>query len=308
MAKGYSAEDIPDLAGKTFVVTGANSGIGLEASLVLAGRGADLVMACRSPERAKGAVDRIRQAHPSAKIEARSLDLASLSSVRAFAEKLMADRPHVDVLINNAGIMAIPRTLTADGFEMQLGTNHLGHFALTGLLLPALTAAKSARVVSVASVAHRMGTIRFDDLMGERRYEKWDAYGQSKLANLLFTFELARRFAKRHPAAKSIACHPGYSATNLQSVGPTMEKSWTGGIFTTGNTIVAQSAAMGALPTLRAACDPDAASGDYFGPRGLFELWGHPVKVGTARKARDEAAAQRLWERSIELTKVDYLG
>ncbi len=307
MAEGYSASDVPDLSGRTFVVTGANSGIGLEAALVLAGRSADVVLACRSAEKAKSAVDRIRAAHPSARVEVRSLDLASLASIRAFAEGLVAERPTIDVLINNAGIMAIPRTLTADGFEMQLGTNHLGHFALTGLLLPALARAQRGRVVSVASVAHRMGKIRFDDLMGERRYEKWDAYGQSKLANLLFTFELGRRLAKHHPTMTSVACHPGYSATNLQSVGPSMERSWTGGIFTTGNMIVAQSAAMGALPTLRAACDPEAASGDYYGPRGLLELWGHPVKVKTARAARDETVARRLWERSAELTEVDYL-
>jgi NAD(P)-dependent dehydrogenase (short-subunit alcohol dehydrogenase family) len=170
-----------------------------------------------------------------------------------------------------------------------------------------MAAAKDARVVNVASQAHRMGKMRFDDLMGERRYEKWDAYGQSKLANLLFTFELGRRLAKHHPSVRSIACHPGYSATNLQSVGPAMEKSWTGGIFSTGNRIVAQSAAMGALPTLRAACDPEAANGDYYGPRGLFELWGYPAKVDTTRAARDEASAKQLWDRSVELTKIDYL-
>jgi NAD(P)-dependent dehydrogenase (short-subunit alcohol dehydrogenase family) len=307
MAKGYTAADVPDLSGKTIVVTGANSGIGLEASLVLAGRGAQLVMACRSAEKAKGAVERIKAAHPSANVEVRSLDLASLASIRAFAAQLVKDRPAIDVLINNAGIMAIPRTLTSDGFEMQIGTNHLGHFALTGLLLPALGAAKSARVVSVSSQVHRMGKIRFDDLMGERRYDKWDAYSQSKLANLLFTFELVRRLEKKHPGVKALACHPGYSATNLQSVGPTMERSWTGGIFSTGNAVMAQSAAMGALPTIRAACDPEAAAGDYYGPRGLFELWGYPTKVSTTRGAKDESVARQLWDRSIELTQVDYL-
>ncbi len=307
MSMGYSAADVPDLTGKTFVVTGANSGIGLEACMVLAGRGADLVMACRSAEKAKSAVERIERAHPSAKVVVRSLDLASLASIRAFATSLLAERPRIDVLINNAGIMAIPRTLTTDGFEMQLGTNHLGHFALTGLLLTALAAVEKARVVNVASQAHRMGKMNFDDLMGERRYSKWDSYGQSKLANLLFTFELGRRLAKQHPSIASIACHPGYSATNLQSVGPTMEKSWTGGIFTTGNVILAQSAAMGALPTIRAACDPSAASGDYYGPRGLFELWGYPTKVSSTRAARDVAAATELWDRSVDLTGVDYL-
>lgn len=303
----WSTSDIPDQSGKVFVVTGANSGIGLEAAEVLAGKGAQVVMACRSADKAKSAADRVKAKHPRAGLDVRSLDLASLTSIRSFAEAVLEDYPAIDVLTNNAGIMAIPRTLTADGFEMQLGTNHLGHFALTGLLLPALAKAKRARIVTVSSAVHQGGNIRFDDLMGERSYEKWAAYAQSKLANLLFMYELDRRLPRAHPTIASLSCHPGYAATNLQSVGPRMERSWTAAIFDTGNALVAQSAAAGALPTLRAATDPSARSGEYYGPRGPLGLWGAPVLDTTAKRSRDEAIARRLWERSAELTGVRYL-
>jgi NAD(P)-dependent dehydrogenase (short-subunit alcohol dehydrogenase family) len=303
----WSLRDIPDLSGKVFVVTGSNSGIGLEAAEALAGRGAKVVMACRSTAKAKDGCDRIRAKHAGADIDVRALDLSSLASVRSFAEGLAKDHPTIDTLINNAGIMAVPRALTADGFEMQLGTNHLGHFALTGLLLPALAKAKSARVVTVSSSVHRGGTIAWDDLMGERRYDKWGAYMQSKLANLLFTLELERRLQKVHPTIRSLSCHPGYAATNLQTVGPKLEQSWTARIFETGNAIVAQSAAAGALPTLRAATDPGARGGEFYGPRGPFALWGAPVVEKPAARTRDEAEARRLWERSMELTGVRYL-
>jgi NAD(P)-dependent dehydrogenase (short-subunit alcohol dehydrogenase family) len=304
---GWNISDIPDLSGQTFIVTGANSGIGLEAVIALAGKGAHVVMACRSADKAKGAADLVRKTHPSAKLDVRSLDLSSLASVRAFAETMQKEHASIDVLVNNAGVMAIPRTLTADGFEMQLGTNHLGHFALTGLLLPLLAKATRARVVTVSSGVHHGGVMRWDDLMGERRYEKWAAYMQSKLANQLFMLELGRRLAKAHPAIASLSCHPGYAATNLQSVGPKMEKSWTGAIFEAGNLVLAQSAASGALPTLRAATDPSASGGEYYGPRGPFGGWGAPVVARIARRARDEADAKRLWERSEELTSVRYL-
>jgi len=303
----WSIRDIPDLSGRVFVVTGSNSGIGLEAADALAGAGAHVIMACRSAGKAKDAEARIRSHHPRAKIDVRSLDLSSLASIRAFADAITQEHPTIDVLVNNAGIMAIPRALTADGFEMQFGTNHLGHFALTGLLLPALARAKSARVVTVSSTVHRMGTLRFDDLMGERAYDKWSAYCQSKLANLSFTHELHRRLPKHHAAIASLSCHPGYAATNLQTVGPKIERSWTGRIFETGNTLVAQSAASGALPTLRAATDPNARSGDFYGPRGPLALWGAPVIEKPAARSRDEAVGKRLWERSMELTQVRYL-
>ena len=302
----WSVRDIPDLSGRVFVVTGANSGIGLEAAEALAGKGAHVVMACRSIDKAGGAAERVRAKHPDASLEVRALDLASLSSVRAFAEALMDAHPKIDVLVNNAGIMAIPRSVTADGFEMQLGTNHLGHFALTGRLMPALARAPSARVVTVSSSVHRGGRIRFDDLMGEQRYEKWAAYMQSKLANLLFMHELHRRMEGARKSIASLSCHPGYAATNLQSVGPKLERSWTGAIYETGNAIVAQSAAAGALPTLRAATDPGARSAEFYGPRGPLALWGAPVVEKPSASARDEATARRLWERSVELTGVEY--
>ena len=303
----WSIADIPDQRGKVFVVTGANSGIGLEAVIALAGRGAHVVMACRSPNKATEAEARVKKAHVGAKLDVRSLDLSSLASIRAFADGLSKEHASIDVLINNAGVMAIPRTRTADGFEMQFGTNHLGHFALTGLLLPALTQPKIARIVTVSSSVHQGGAMRWDDLMGEQRYDKWGAYMQSKLANLLFTYELERRLGKTHPTIASLSCHPGYAATNLQGVGPKMERSWMGAIFETGNVLVAQSAASGALPTLRAATDPSARGGEYYGPRGLGGLWGAPVVASTSRRSRDEADAKRLWDRSIELTGVSYL-
>jgi NAD(P)-dependent dehydrogenase (short-subunit alcohol dehydrogenase family) len=304
---GWSIADIPDQSGKTFVVTGANSGIGLEAVIALAGKGAHVVMACRSADKAKGAVDRVTKTHPSAKLAVRSLDLSSLASVRAFAETMQKEHAAIDVLVNNAGVMAIPRTLTADGFEMQLGTNHLGHFALTGLVLPLLAKARRARVVTVSSSVHHGGSMHWDDLMGERRYDKWSAYMQSKLCNQLFMYELGRRLAAPHPSIESLSCHPGYAATNLQSVGPKMEKSWTGAIFETGNAVFAQSAASGALPTLRAATDPSAKGGEYYGPRGPGGLWGAPVVARTSGRSRNETDAKRLWNRSMDLTGVRYL-
>ena len=312
MAKRWTASDVPDQSGKTFVITGSNSGIGYEAALVLAQRGAEVILACRSQEKGQKALEQLRAGAPGAKAKLMKLDLSSLASVRAFADQVKSEHGRIDALINNAGLMAIPRATTADGFEMQLGTNHLGHFALTGLLFGRLLETGSARVVNVASQAHRMGKINFADLMGEKRYEKWSAYGQSKLANLLFTFELQRRIEKKWPSATpvaALACHPGYSATELQGKGPELEKSaFNAFIMKVGNGILAQSAAMGALPTLRAACDPDAKSGEYYGPAGIGEMAGPPVKVGCTTAARDPETAKKLWERSVELTKVDFGG
>lgn len=312
MAKHWTAGDVPEQTGKTFVITGSNSGIGYEAALVLAQRGAEVILACRSQDKGQKALEQLRAAAPEAKAKLMKLDLSSLASVRGFADQVRSEHGRIDALINNAGLMAIPRATTEDGFEMQLGTNHLGHFALTGLLFGRLLESGGARVVNVASQAHRMGRIRFDDLMGERRYEKWSAYGQSKLANLLFTFELQRRVEKKWPSAApvaALACHPGYSATELQGKGPELEKSaFNAMIMKIGNGILAQSAAMGALPTLRAACDPDARSGEYYGPAGIGEMAGPPVKVGCTAAARDPEVAKKLWERSVELTKVDFGG
>jgi NAD(P)-dependent dehydrogenase (short-subunit alcohol dehydrogenase family) len=303
----WTAADLPDLAGKTIVVTGANSGIGYEAALELARAHATVVLACRRLEGANAAADQIRGAAPGAAVEVMALDLASLASVRAFADAFKLAHPTLDVLVNNAGVMALPYRKTADGFEMQFGTNHLGHFALTGLLLDQLLAAGSARVVTVSSTAHRLGKIRFDDLNWERGYRKWYAYGQSKLANLLFMFELNRKAQRAGVKLTSVACHPGYAATNLQAAGPRMAGAslmeWGTAV---ANRIFAQNAAMGALPTLYAAAAPGVKGGDYFGPEGFQEMWGSPAKVSCGAAAHDEAVAARLWSVSEELTGVRY--
>lgn len=299
-----------DMRGKRVVITGANSGLGLETVRALAARGASIVMACRNADKAKAAVDNVRAETPSADLTVRALDLSSLSSIAAFADGLKAELPCIDVLINNAGIMAIPRALTADGFEMQLGTNHLGHFALTGALLPLLEAAPAPRIVNVASTAHRMGKLDFDDLMGERRYGAWSAYGQSKLANLVFTYELERRLRAAGKRTIALAAHPGYASTELQGVAPRLEgsslKAW---VMDLGNRLFAQSAAQGALPQIHAATAPDVKGGEYYGPDGFMEMAGTRVKRCTSIPAsHDPAAQQRLWEMSKALTRVDFGG
>lgn len=304
--KGFSTADVPDQTGKVFVVTGANSGIGLEATRVLVDRGAHVIMACRSLDKAGAAVDLIRANHPDARLEVRELDLADLASVRAFADGVLAAHARIDVLVNNAGIMAIPRSETKDGFEMQLGTNHLGHFALTGLLLSRLVESGPSRVVTVSSTAHRMGKMDFGDLMSEKSYGDWTAYGQSKLANLLFAFELNRRLKAAKEPVKSIAVHPGYSATNLQHVGPQVSgNKLMGGLMKVANKVVAQPAEQGCLPTLRAATDPSVEGGTYWGPGGFMEIAGPPVQVDASDRAKNIGDAKRLWEISIDLTGVD---
>jgi NAD(P)-dependent dehydrogenase (short-subunit alcohol dehydrogenase family) len=303
----WTAADLPDLAGKTIAVTGANSGIGYEAALALACAHATVVLACRRLESANAAAEQIRRGAPGAVVEVIELDLASLDSVRACAEAFKHAHRTLDVLVNNAGVMALPYRKTADGFEMQFGTNHLGHFALTGLLLDQLLAADGARVVTVSSTAHRIGKIRFDDLNWEHGYRKWYAYGQSKLANLLFMLELDRKVRRAGIKLTSVACHPGYAATNLQAAGPRMSGAalmeWGTAV---ANRFFAQSAAMGALPTLYAAAAPEVNGGDYFGPGGFQEMWGSPAKVSCSAAARDEAVAARLWSASEELTQVRY--
>lgn len=305
--KPWTADDIPALAGKTVVVTGGNSGIGFEAARQMARKGAHVILACRDTGRAADALEQIRTLHPSASVEAMQLDLASLESVHRFARDFAAKSVPLDVLCNNAGVMAIPRRTTAEGFEMQIGTNHLGHFALTGLLLEPLLAAPAARVVNVSSTAHKPGRIDFDDLQGERSYRKWMAYAQSKLANLLFTYELQRRLDAAGARAISVACHPGYSATNLQAVGPQMSGSRIAArLMDLGNRFFSQPAAMGALPTLYAATSPDARGGDYIGPDGFMENYGHPRKTSSTARSHDRAVATRLWEVSEQLTSVRY--
>lgn len=304
---GWTTADIPSLAGKTILVTGANSGLGYETALAFAAKGAHVVLACRDQAKGRAAEAAIRGAHPAASTSLLALDLASLADIRRAADAVRAAHPRLDLLVNNAGVMALPYRRTADGFEMQIGTNHLGHFALTGLLLDSLLATPGARVVTVSSGFHRLGKIRFDDLQSERSYSKWPAYGQSKVANLLFAYELQRKLAAKGVDTISVAAHPGYAATNLQTVGPRMEGSalvaW---ISELGNKLFAQSAAAGALPSLYAATMPDVRGGDYFGPNGLGEMWGTPKKCESNAHSRDAAVAAQLWSMSEALTGVRY--
>lgn len=305
--KTWTADDIPDLSGKTIVVTGGNSGIGYEAALEFARKHADVILACRDLGKARTAAARIAASAPGAKVGVMELDLSNLASVRGFADAFHLERRALHVLCNNAGVMAIPYRQTADGFEMQFGTNHLGHFALTGLLLDVLLATEGARVVNIASGAHRFGSIRFDDLQWKNGYRKWRAYGQSKLANLLFTFEMQRKMEAAGKKLLCVACHPGYAATNLQAVGPKMSGSSVMEYLSeAGNRLFAQSAAMGAWPTEYAAAAPGVHGGDYVGPDGFGEFRGHPAVVGCSAAAQDAAAAARLWEVSEQLTNVRF--
>ncbi len=303
MARKWTSADIPEQRGRIVVVTGANSGLGLIDSRELARAGARVVMACRNTQKGEDAARRIRGEVPSADVDVVALDLADLSSARAFASQIEGEYDHVDLLINNAGVMAPPRRVTKDGFESQFGTNHLGHFALTGLLLGRLLAAPEPRVVTESSGAHRIGRINFDDLQGERRYIRWLAYGQSKLANLMFAFELQRRVTEAGTSLRSMAAHPGYARTNLQFAAPPPHER---ALMAVTNLLLAQSGEMGALPTLYAATAPDLPGGSFIGPDGLAEQRGYPHVVSAAGKAYDEAAWRRLWEISEELTGVRY--
>ncbi len=304
MAARWVAADMPDQNGRVAVVTGANSGLGLATARELAQASATVVMACRSSARGEEAAAQIRSAVPAAALEVEALDLADLGSVREFAARTAGAHQRLDLLINNAGIMAAPRRLTKQGFESQFGTNHLGHFALTGLLLRALLKAPAPRVVTVSSHLHRKGTMNFDDLQGERKYSPWGAYGQSKLANLMFCFELQRRAVEAGSSLLSLAAHPGYAATNLQFAAT--DRFYEKAVGWIGNRLFAQSADMGALPTLYAATVPELPGGTYIGPGGRSEQRGYPKVVSAARKAYDEADWRRLWVLSEELTGVHY--
>ncbi len=301
----WTADRIPDQSGRTAVVTGANSGLGLVTARELARAGAAVVLACRNLDKGRQALAEIQAVAPNgASPRLEELDLSDLGSVTAFADRLGGGQTSLDLLINNAGVMAPPRRLTVDGFESQLGTNHLGHFALTGRLLGLLSAAPAPRVVTLSSLAHRMGTLKFSDLQREHGYNNWLAYGQSKLANLMFALELQRRAAAAGSRLESMAAHPGYSATNLQTAGPNrFYEKWFGVI---GNLVFAQSADRGALPTLFAATEPDLPGGTFVGPDGIGESRGHPHIVTGSKRAYDEAVAARLWEVSQQLTGVSY--
>lgn len=301
----WSSRDIPRLSGQTALVTGANSGIGYETALGLATAGALVVLACRDQTKGAEALDSLRRMAPAAQVELSSLDLADQTSVHDFAARFNAGHEGLDILVNNAGVMAIPRRETSDGFEMQFGTNHLGHFALTGLLLESLLARPYPRVVTISSEVARIGRIKFDDLQNIHHYRKWGAYAQSKLANQLFTLELDRRSTNR--GIVSVAAHPGYAATNLQGVGPKMSGSRIKKTLADiENLVFAQSAAMGALPTLYAATAPAVTGAQYFGPDSLFGMRGYPKQVSFVRAAQNQETAKRLWDVSEELTGVHF--
>jgi NAD(P)-dependent dehydrogenase (short-subunit alcohol dehydrogenase family) len=297
---------VPDQTGRTALITGANSGLGLRTATRLAQAGATVIMACRNPDKATTALDEVQQAAPDATVSTLPLDLASLVSVREAAERVLAEHDRLDLLINNAGVMAIPRSSTVDGFETQFATNHLGHFALTARLIDLVMTSPHSRVVNVSSTAHKMGRMRFDDLMGEQRYERWSAYGQSKLANLLFTFELQRRLTAAGSGTIAVAAHPGWAATHLQTSG----RGVTGGpwlaVNELANRVFAQSDAMGALPTVHAATSADVIAGGFYGPDGPFEVRGMPTQVDPSGRAKDAGAARELWDRSEELTGVRF--
>jgi NAD(P)-dependent dehydrogenase (short-subunit alcohol dehydrogenase family) len=298
MAK-WTAADIADQTGRVAVITGANTGLGYEIATALAAHGAHVVLAVRNLDKGKDAALLIGRRYPSSSVALQELDLTSLESVRAAAAQLRSDHDRIDLLINNAGVMFTSESTTKDGFELQFGTNHLGHFALTGLLLDRLLGAPGSRVVAVSSTAHRSGRIRFDDLQWRRGYSAVGAYAQSKLANLLFTYELQRRLADTKTIA--VAAHPGVSKTELDR----NTSAWRR-LLTNTSGLIAQDAAMGALPTLRAATDVGVAGGQYFGPGGLGHVRGYPKVVTSSRRSHDVEARKRLWTVSEELTGVVY--
>jgi NAD(P)-dependent dehydrogenase (short-subunit alcohol dehydrogenase family) len=305
---GWTTDSIPNQSGQTVIVTGANSGLGFEASKALAGKGAHVVMACRSVERGEDASESIREEYPAASLSVRELDLADLASVRSFVEMFTDEYGSLDVLCNNAGVMAIPRQETADGFEMQFGVNHLGHFALTGLLLDTLESTSGeTRVVTHSSGVHERGRIDFDDLHWEDSYDKWGAYAQSKLANLLFAYELDRRLEAADASVLSTACHPGYAATNLQRRGPEQTGSRVRlAAMKAANAVLAQSAAEGALPLLYAATEDGIEGREYVGPGGFMNMRGRPEIQESNERSRDEETAERLWTVSEEQTGIEY--
>jgi NAD(P)-dependent dehydrogenase (short-subunit alcohol dehydrogenase family) len=303
----WTAADVPDQSGRTAVVTGASGGLGLETAEVLAGHGAAVVLAGRDLGKTERAADRIRSAAAGASVLVVHLDLASLASVGEAAGQIRAACPSLDLLINNAGVMAIPREVTEDGFERTLATNHLGHFALTGLLLGRMLDTPGSRVVTVSSNGHRMGdgVMHFEDLQLTRGYKPWPAYYQSKLANLLFTYELQRRLTEAGAGTIALAAHPGNARTDLWRHSR-LDQALYRPMLRPLTFWFAQSAHMGALATLRAATDPAAGGGEYYGPPGRPQFTGYPVRVDSSARSRDEAAAARLWTVSEELTGVSY--
>jgi NAD(P)-dependent dehydrogenase (short-subunit alcohol dehydrogenase family) len=306
---GWNAQDVPDQSGRTAVVTGANSGLGYVSARELARKGARVVLACRSEARGAGAVNRLMAEVPGADVEFIRLDLGELDSVREFASVFERAHGRLDLLLNNAGVMALPLGRTADGFETQFGVNHLGHFALTGLLFPVIAETPGARIVTVSSMVHALSGLDLDDLNSEHgSYRKWIAYARSKTANLLFTHELARRLSGAGSDAVAAAAHPGYASTNLQTAGPRLEgRKGAERLMGIGNRVFAQSAEAGALPTLYAATAPGVRPDTFVGPS--FAMWrGSPAMSWRARWTRDDTKAERLWTASERLTGVTFEG
>lgn len=294
MKDAWNTSRIKDLSGKVAVVTGANIGLGYETSYALAKNNCEVILACRSEEKAKFAMEKIRRDYPNSKLHFLKLDLFSLGSVKNFSKSFKLKFKRLDLLINNAGIMGPPLALTHDGFESQLGVNHLGHFALTGQLLDIITSTDDSRVINLSSLAHQWGDIHFSDLHFSRKYSKTKAYGQSKLACLMFSYELDLLFKEKGVSSKSIAAHPGISVTNLTKYLPKFMQSI--------SKVISQPASEGALPTLRAACDESLVGGEYLGPSGFKEFKGHPVIVKSSKKSRNREASKKLWEVSENLT------
>jgi NAD(P)-dependent dehydrogenase (short-subunit alcohol dehydrogenase family) len=294
----WTSDDVPGQQGRLAVVTGANTGLGFETARVLAAHGASVVLAVRDTEKGKRAAARIADATPGADVMVQPLDLTSLDSIRAAAGELRATYPRIDLLINNAGVAFTPRQITRDGFELQFGTNHLGHFAFTGLLLEQMLPVPGSRVVTVSSTAHRIqAQINFDDLQSQRSYSRAGAYSQSKLANLMFTYELQRRLSGAGTTI-AVAAHPGLAATELTRNSPAIAAVLV--------RVISQKATMGALPVLRAATDPGVLGGQYYGPRGFFGTGGYPKLAHSSRQSHDTAIQRRLWTVSEELTGVTF--
>jgi NAD(P)-dependent dehydrogenase (short-subunit alcohol dehydrogenase family) len=305
-ASPWTAQDVGDQRGRIAVITGANSGLGFETARVLAEHGATVVLAGRDPGRTSAAADRLRSAFPDAELQTAELDLASLESVRKAAADLTARFPRLNLLINNAGVMMPPYGLTKDGYERQFGTNHLGHFAFTGLLMPSLLAGPGSRVVTVSSNGHRVGRMNFADLQSSQHYQKFAAYGRSKLANLMFTYELERRLKAAGAQTVAVAAHPGTARTDLARHMSGVSRGAMDPRFGLLNSWWVQDGAMGALPILRAATDPAAIGGTYYGPGGPFQLTGYPIVVRSSSRSLNKEAQRRLWAESEQLTQISY--
>jgi len=306
MSSGWSTNDMPSQQGKIALITGANSGIGFEAAKALAEKGAHVIMACRNPQKANEAMETLRREVPNADITFLQMDLASQSSVKAAVETFKKDHAQLDLLINNAGVMWLPKSDTEDGYEMQFGTNHLGHFTLTGLLLDTLTSTPDSRIVTVSSLGHYTGKIHFDDIKLDKRYGKHKSYAQAKLANLMFAYELDRKLKAAGKSTRSIAVHPGGSSTNLATPGFEKGASLFTGVAKVFFPYVTQTAQSGALPTLFGATAAEVNGGDYIGPSKLFEVIGAPKKVNSSRYSKRKDVAEKLWQLSEDLTNIQF--